>query len=79
MMITKSRANGAHAINARYDGSITNSVAGINRDANASNGMMGSTAFRHPEPEICKIVPNAIYLTFNAPQVDEYVSVVQST
>lgn len=26
------------------------------------------------EPELCKITPNSIYLTFNAPNVDEYVS-----
>ena len=44
------------------------------RHTMAPNGHLNGWVNHKPDPELHKIRPNSLYLTFNAPQVDEYVS-----
>jgi hypothetical protein len=54
----------------------TNGTNGTN-GANGTNGTNGTRkSFDVPDPELHKILPNTLYLTFNAPQVDEYVNLL---
>jgi hypothetical protein len=62
--------NGVHGI--RPKTKVTNGVTVV-QEKSVREGSEGII-----EPELCKITPNSIYLTFNAPNVDEYVRFSQS-
>lgn len=63
-----------------HDEMGNNGVNGIRPKTKVTNGVtvvqeesVKSESKDIIEPELCKITPNSIYLTFNAPNVDEYV------